>query len=197
MPATPEIINSLQTVIEQLSTANSDKQRQEIIENGHIGLTELGPFHHYGSSGYGRNLIYTGAEFEIILLCWQPQQFSTPHDHNGSLCIMQCVSGELIEQRYQLQACADNHCILSPTELMTLSDGQVTSISDQQGLHKLGNATMTAACSLHFYFPPIHSANAYSEQDGGQKTVFSSFTSEYGVKIAETESEKIQLQVVR
>ncbi|MCJ8341138.1 MAG: cysteine dioxygenase family protein [Pseudomonadales bacterium] len=196
MPAAPRAINNIQTVIEQLSVAGSDQQRLEIIESVPIDLTELRPYHHYGSSSYGRNLIYTGVGFEIILLCWQPQQYSTPHDHQGSLCIMKCISGELTEQRYQLQAKAVNNCILSPTERVTFCDGEVTSITDQQGLHKLGNETAAEACSLHFYFPPIHSANAYNEQDGSQKTVLSVFTSEYGVKTAVTATEKVKLQSV-
>ena len=197
MPAAPRVINNIQTVIEQLSAASSDQQRLELIERIPIDSTELRPYHHYGHSSYGRNLIYTGAEFEIILLCWKPQQYSTPHDHQGSLCIMKCISGELTEQRFLLQAKAGNNCILSPTERITFGDGEVTSITDQQGLHKLGNDTAAVACSLHFYFPPIHSASAYSEQDGSQKTVLSVFTSEYGVKTAVTANEKIKLQAVR
>ena len=197
MPAALRIINHLQTVIEHLSAASSNQQRLEIIENLDIDLTQLRPYHHFGLSRYGRNLIYTGAGFEIILLCWQSQQYSTPHDHNGSLCIMKCISGELTEQRYQLQVSADNNCKLIPSELMTLSNGQVTSITDQQGLHKLGNDTAAAACSLHFYFPPIHSANAYTEHDSSQKTVLSVFTSEYGVKTAAPETEKRKLLAVK
>jgi len=170
-------LNSIDLLIADLKASHSEAQRIAVIENIHLQLADLDVFHHFGISCYGRNLVFSCDEFEIILMCWKPGQHSVAHDHNGSLCVMKCLAGELDEQRFQQR----DHSIY-PIGKYTLAQGRTASITDEQGLHSVGNYSEQDACSLHFYFPPIHNTNIYALENGATKKVTSSFTSEYGVK---------------
>lgn len=177
MISAKQTLNSIELLIADLQVSNSHAQSIALIENIHLQLADVDIYHHFGISSYGRNLVFSCDEFEIILMCWQRGQHSVAHDHNGSLCVMKCLAGMLEEQRYQQR---DEG--LYPIGKYKLAQGCTASITDEQGLHSIGNYSEQDACSLHFYFPPIHKSNVYSLESGVVKKVTSSFTSEYGVK---------------
>jgi len=170
-------VNSIDLLITDLQASLSQEQRIAVIENMHLQLADLDFYHHFGASSYGRNLVFSCEEFEIILMCWQPGQHSVAHDHNGSLCVMKCLVGELDEQRFQ-----QHDQRIHPIGKYTLTQGSTAFITDEQGLHCIGNYSEQDACSLHCYFPPIHNTNIYVLESGATKKVTSSFTTEYGVK---------------
>jgi len=170
-------LDSIELLIADLQVNYSQAQRIAVIESLHLQLSDLELYHHFGTSSYGRNLVFSCDEFEIILMCWQPGQYSVAHDHNGSLCVMKCLVGELGEQRFQ-----KHDQSIYPIGEYTLAQGSTAFITDEQGLHSIGNYSAQDACSLHCYFPPIHNTNIYALENGTTKKVSSSFTSEYGVK---------------
>ena len=173
-------LNSIDRLIGDLQGAKSHSERIALITNMSILLADANHYHYFAESGYGRNLIFSCAEFEVILLCWQPGQTSRAHDHNGSLCVMKCLSGVLDEHRYaKLTGTATG---LYPIGQAQITAGSTAHITDEQGLHRLGNGSQVDACSLHFYFPPIHNTNVYCLEKGQQKQIKSVFTSEYGIK---------------
>lgn len=175
----------LNTLIDDLNTLVCDEQRVALIKEAIIDLSELDKYHHFGERSYGRNLIYSNQNFEVILMCWRSGQQSVAHDHSDSLCVMKCVGGVLEEQRYIKQAITNNAVDeILPTSLNTLALNQAISITDSEGLHSLKNSSAQDACTLHFYFPPIHQANKYDTNSGEATVVNSKFTSEYGVKLA-------------
>jgi len=175
---------NLTALIDDLNTLASDEQRIALIENAVIDLSEFENYHHFGEHSYGRNLIYSNEEFEVILMCWRSGQQSVAHDHSDSLCVMKCIAGLLEEQRYtKKQVSSELTDVIVPTSLSTLELNQAISIRDSEGLHSLQNNSSADACTLHFYFPPIHQANKYDMNSGEKTVVTSKFTSEYGVKL--------------
>lgn len=174
--------NTLEAVIEKLLLTSTDSDRVEAIEQSSLALESVEKYHFYGRESYGRNLVFSCPSFEVILMCWQPKQGSAIHDHGHSKCIMKCLKGELEEHRFQLAAeSEDDHRVVG-SSVNVLRPGSVKDIDDNQGLHQITNNSMSDACSLHFYFPPIHSCNAFCQEKGSKKTVSSKFTSIYGEK---------------
>ncbi|EPJ46215.1 MAG: hypothetical protein OFPII_22420 [Osedax symbiont Rs1] len=171
-------LNVVAHLIEQLQQASTDQARKTLISSIEVSLVDVELYHHFGAASYGRNLVFSNADFEVILMCWQSNQHSTAHDHNGSLCVMKCLAGELEEQRY-IKTATQTPALLA-AEKKRLVAGATSSITDLEGLHSIRNSSQRTACSLHFYFPAIHSTNVYCLKDGSQKSVTSVFTSEYG-----------------
>ncbi|MEH6444896.1 MAG: cysteine dioxygenase family protein [Oceanospirillaceae bacterium] len=177
-----EEISVIDNLIEQLKHCSDDQQRIQIIAQLKIDLNDLGAYHYFGEKSYGRNLIFSNNDFEVILMCWSAGQGTIVHDHSESLCVMQCVAGELDEQRYIEQSSKEEVKFkIKPSQMSTLTRGETCSITDQDGLHSIKNNSTSAACSLHFYFPPIHNVTLYNLQEGVKNTVSGVFTSEYGV----------------
>ncbi len=180
--ATAELKSSpVDAFIKHLHACENNQQRINCVQENGLSLEDLEQYHHFGATSYGRNLVYHHPEFEVILMCWGPQQQSSAHDHNKSLCVMKCLGGELEEQRYSVNPSPQP---LSKTDLAILKTGQSCSITDDQGLHTVGNKTAENACSLHVYFPPISNVTSYSIENSQEKKLVSAFTTEYGVKIA-------------
>ena len=156
-------VASIDRLIDNLHLCKGDQERLACLADNPIALDDLLKYHYFGVNSYGRNLVYHHPDFEIILMCWQPQQKSSIHDHDNSLCLMKCLAGELKEQRY----IGDNHTqLVTEVGSHTLQAGQSVSITDEQGLHAIGNSAQNDACSLHVYFPPISKVNSYGKQYG-------------------------------
>lgn len=172
-------LSPVEVFVDSLHACENDQQRIACVQNSDIALSDLDEYHYFGETSYGRNLIYHHPDFEVILMCWGPQQKSSAHNHSESLCVMKCLGGELEEQRYQSNAFPQP---LTKTELTVLKTGQSVSITDEEGLHTVGNETAENACSLHVYFPPISRVTSFALEDSQTKKLTSCFTSEYGVK---------------
>ncbi|MFT5707655.1 MAG: cysteine dioxygenase [Oceanospirillaceae bacterium] len=175
-------ISVIDKLVEQLKHSSDDQQRIQLIAKLKIDLGDLRAYHYLGEKSYGRNLIFSNDDFEVILMCWSAGQGTIVHDHSESLCVMQCVDGELDEQRYIEQSYKEEMKFkIKPSQLSKLTSGETRSITDQDGLHSIKNNSSSAASSLHFYFPPIHNVTLYNLEEGVKKTASGVFTSEYGV----------------
>jgi cysteine dioxygenase len=129
------------------------------------------------SRNYTRNLVDEGnGKSNLLIVVWNPGKGSPIHDHADAHCVMKILKGSLTETQYKMpisspslspNRTANNPdanitrstCPLLTTSTTTYTENQVAYISDQIGLHKIGNASSTEqAVSLHLYTPP-HAAN--------------------------------------
>ena len=168
--------DAIELLIADLQVAKNSAQSIALIENINLQLEDVQAYHYFGVKSYGRNLIFSCDEFEVILMCWRPGQRSVAHDHNGSLCVMKCLAGTLDEQRFHKSAGA-----ITPIGKYQLASGSTASITDEQGIHSIGNESLENACSMHFYFPPIHHSNLYDLDNAQPRPVQSAFTSQYRI----------------
>lgn len=181
-------LDTLNLLIDDLKKSSSNTERVDLIKEAALDIAELGEYHFFGEKSYGRNLIFSNDDFEVILMCWGSGQKSVAHDHNDSFCIMKCLAGSLHEQRYVKKKTINTdkkiQQSIMPTIIKKMELNETVSIADNEGLHSLMNKSQdSAACTLHFYFPPIHQSKIYDLVDGSQKAVSSIFTSEFGVKL--------------
>ena len=51
---------------------------------------------------YTRNLVYRNNDFEILFLCWSPEQIAPVHGHEGEKCWAKVESGKLQFCNYNL-----------------------------------------------------------------------------------------------
>ena len=50
---------------------------------------------------YNRAEVFASDHVEVLVMTWMPGQTSVPHDHAGSICVMQVLAGEAIEGSYR------------------------------------------------------------------------------------------------
>jgi len=134
---------------------------------------------------YTRNLIHEGnSKFNLILMCW-PEGIESPiHDHADSHCFMRILDGEAKETKYfwPQDQCGPDGALV---EMCTRSVGAGTTayMSDELGLHRVGNSSHTnKLCSMHLYSPPFMDCNIFDERTSKKTNVNMCFYSKYGEK---------------
>ena len=62
------------------------KEVSSSILNSVTEATIVKKYCHYSEAMYTRNRIFRNNDFEIILLCWLPNQMAPIHGHEGEKC---------------------------------------------------------------------------------------------------------------
>ena len=105
----------------------------------------------YEKNTYTRNLIYRNNNFEMYLIYWDGKVVSTIHDHADNGCVFKVLSGELIENRYNIST---NSLITSNT-----LNNKAVYIDNTIAYHSIENPIVTPSASLHIYSPPNYVTN--------------------------------------
>jgi glutamate/tyrosine decarboxylase-like PLP-dependent enzyme/predicted metal-dependent enzyme (double-stranded beta helix superfamily) len=104
----------------------------------------------FGLTGYQRVSVKKHNDlFDLLILSWAPGTQSPIHDHPCERCFLMNISGSMFEERYE----RDNSGILHKVHSEQIPERVATWISDEIGLHSVGNNGSTLACSLHCYIP--------------------------------------------
>lgn len=116
---------------------------------------------------YTRNLIVREARFELMVLCWGPDQASPIHNHEGQDCWMAVLDGEIEEARFEMPDPRVSGPLQSKGALR-FQAGQVAFIRDEMGLHLVRPWPPSGAASvtLHLYSMPYEDCNCYCPDTG-------------------------------
>ncbi len=110
----------------------------------------------FSDDEYARNLVLRTPQFELLVLCWQPGQHSTIHDHAGSLNAIRVRSGELTSRTFRPVAGAAAGA--GPVELVSedrIGPGQPLIGVDRNGIHQLADEAAEPLVTVHVYAPPL------------------------------------------
>lgn len=140
----------LRFLIEGLSacTVNDSAQLLELIAIAGVNAGELEPWADYNHSpldSYGRQLVWHGGHFEVMVMTWLPGDFSAIHDHGyAQWGAVQCF-GTAEHHTYKLKGRHLNYEASLP-----YTPGQIRLVN--RGLiHQMGNSGSESFMSLHIY----------------------------------------------
>ena len=128
---------------------------------------EFEPFASWQEHKYTRNCIARTADYELVLLCWQPQQATAIHCHDDKECWVKVVQGSFEEKMY----CSAEKEV-SDTGVRTLGQFEVTSATEATFLHSLKNTSNQRAMTLHLYMKPIEKCRVYNLDSKEMKVVY-------------------------
>ncbi|KAI9656489.1 MAG: hypothetical protein M1821_004696 [Bathelium mastoideum] len=173
-------INSAEVDVEGLEQLMRNYDSNE-LDWGKFALAD-------SSTNYTRNLVDQGnGTTELLILVWNPSKGSPVHDHADAHCIMRILKGSIKETRY---AWPDKNISgpLQVTQEETVSEGDVSYMSDQLGLHTIMNPDpLETAVSLHLYSPPNAAKDGFSiySKETGKATPIkqSHYYSKFGKRI--------------
>lgn len=116
---------------------------------------------------YTRNLVSTdGKHYTLLILCWGPGKESKIHNHPCDGCYIRNLSGCIKETRYAVLPDSDE---IKMTANKFYCEGQVSYMSDNLGLHKIGNPNPNVgSVTLHLYTPPFQSCKVWSHEGKGE-----------------------------
>jgi len=98
--------------------------------------------------GYACHLLHSEADgsFSIVALVWQPAQATAIHDH-VTWCVSGVIQGTETEARYRLRT--DGYLELA--DATTNVVGDVSGLAPPGDIHRVRNASLDTAISLHVY----------------------------------------------
>ncbi|XP_059058965.1 cysteine dioxygenase-like [Achroia grisella] len=115
-PVLKEKIENLNTLIEELQKLFEHdgvyaSEVEALMLQYESNKTDWERYAFFNSKGlYTRNLVDEGnGKYNLILLCWNPNRESPPHDHSDSHCFMKILDGSLKEVRYEQPKSEDNN----------------------------------------------------------------------------------------
>lgn len=109
---------------------------------------------------YQRQRLYRSSYFEILLLCWQPGQLTTIHDHNDSLNVTKIYQGVLTSRLFTQKDAG-----LSLIQEESLKSNELVSV-DRYQIHQLANTSSDNLITLHIYAKPLKTIQAYCPLSG-------------------------------
>jgi len=102
----------------------------------------------YRDDKYNRIVLKRNELLEMVLICWQPNQFTEIHGHPSGGCLYKVLKGEIVEERY-----SDMKVLLEKSTID--SNNNIQYIDNSICLHKMNNISELPCISLHFYSPPF------------------------------------------
>lgn len=157
-PLTSETLNELVT---SLSEEDSTKYA-DLLLSAKLSSDDFESCCSWSSESYTRNCVIDNEEFELILLCWQPGQFTPIHDHGGEECWVKIIEGEFNETIYKENEAGK----LDVVKTTQSKANDITYMVDFMGFHSLENLSKKKSLSLHLYAKPIRSCQVFDEETG-------------------------------
>ncbi|MBW4641558.1 MAG: cysteine dioxygenase family protein [Goleter apudmare HA4340-LM2] len=110
---------------------------------------------------YQRQLVCRTSRFDMVMICWQPQQCSNIHDHADSLNVTRVYQGVLTSRAFlRNDACKGKESLILNKEEYLQTD-ELTRV-DRYEIHQLANTSAENLVTLHVYARPLTYIQVYS-----------------------------------
>lgn len=134
----------------------SPLKAKEIVLQANVQLEDMmhyADFDHPVEDCYGRKLVYDGGQFEVMVMSWNPGDYSSIHNHGYTEWGVVQVFGNTHHMIYNLK---DNVLAFAKREL--LPKGTAMRVNNAF-IHQMGNATTQRYLTLHIYGSNVLNAN--------------------------------------
>jgi uncharacterized NAD(P)/FAD-binding protein YdhS/predicted metal-dependent enzyme (double-stranded beta helix superfamily) len=119
----------------------------------------------FDTQSYQRQILYRDSSFEIVLVCWQPGQFSTIHDHNGSLNVTRVYRGILTSRTFNRNDSVTGKVFPLLWEEKYLQKDELVEV-DRDRIHQLANTSEQNLVTLNLYAKPLQQMRVYHFRKG-------------------------------
>ncbi|MEO0374225.1 MAG: cysteine dioxygenase family protein [Cyanobacteria bacterium P01_A01_bin.17] len=150
VPASLGRLARIQTLIRSLEcrTVITPEIAKDCVQAANIQAADLQlwtDFEHPVANSYGRQLIYDGGHFEIMVMSWLPGDYSAIHDHGAAQWGAVQSFGEAEHAVFRL-----DQMQLSTVSVHPFSAGTINVVTHDL-IHQMGNSSNQPFLSLHVY----------------------------------------------
>ena len=120
----------------------------DYIKTAAISFEDLLPyadFDHPKEDGYGRQIAVAGKHYEIMVMSWNPGDFSAIHDHGYTTWGAVQVFGHVMHHTFAIKQ--DRFAI---TRKEIIADGTIIKVNHPL-IHQMGNVTSKPYLTMHVY----------------------------------------------
>lgn len=157
---TPRALAALEAELVSLCQGGQDGKRIVRALEAYAGAhRDWERYLRFDERTYTRNKVARNEWFELLVLCWSPDQESPVHDHAGQDCFMGILSGRMEETHFAFPKPGQTGALVE-TRSRVFEAGSVAYIHDSIALHRV-RPVGGRAVSLHLYARPIDVCNVY------------------------------------
>jgi len=113
----------------------------------------------FSDEKYKRNLVKRNDKIEMLIICWNKNQYSCIHDHPINGCILKILAGKIEEHEYVLLL-KDKKEELKLSNINICEKDSIGYQEGTSGLHKIVNGD-NMSVSLHIYAPSNYKLTLY------------------------------------
>ena len=120
----------------------------DFMKKAQITEDDLQPWADYThpmEDGYGRKMVYQTNRYEVMVMTWNPGDYSSVHDHGYTQWGAVQVFGNVMHQTYSN---AGDRFRLGKKEILLY--GSITKVNNAL-IHQMGNVTTSPYLTLHMY----------------------------------------------
>lgn len=119
---------------------------------------------------YQRKLLCRTSRFDMLILCWQPNQFSSIHHHSDSLCVTRVYQGILTSRTFDTKVSPTETASLVKLKEEYLQKNELAAVNRYE-IHQLANTSTENLVTLHVYARPLKNLEVYSPNTGKAELV--------------------------
>jgi predicted metal-dependent enzyme (double-stranded beta helix superfamily) len=126
------------------------------VQEADIDVADLLPFADYDhpkNDGYGRKMVVECEHYEIMVMTWNPGDFSAVHDHGYTSWGAVQVFGHVLHHTFAVK-----HDVFTITKKEILANRTIVKVNNPL-IHQMGNVTSSPYLTLHIYGNSEHSGN--------------------------------------
>ena len=126
----------------------SPKLAKELVEKANVQLEDMmhyASFDHPKEDCYGRQLVFENDHFEVMVMSWNPRDYSSIHNHGHTEWGVVQVFGNTHHMIYSLK-----NNVLSFAKKEILPKGSTIKVNNPL-IHQMGNSTSEPYMTLHVY----------------------------------------------
>jgi len=149
MELTKEVMSPLREVVEYL-TQRISCDEFDCLEALHewfkkVNIKDWEDFVKFKDVTYNRISLESNELYDLLLICWQPNQGSAYHPHPKHGCLVKVLEGRLTEEFRKEEGAA--------IQVNEYKEGDTVYICNDIGIHRVQNMSTQPTISLHLYAP--------------------------------------------
>ena len=152
------LIKSVPGLIESLNNCEKSGY-QNVIGNLELNLEDVKKYCIWDNNKYNRNLVYINDSYQLLILCWQQEQYSSIHNYGGKDCFMYVIDGSIQENVYKIK----QKKIIDCQENIYRQDSNSYMV-DSIGMHSI-KCISKQAVTLHIYAKPIEKYHVFDPKE--------------------------------
>jgi cysteine dioxygenase len=157
-----ERIHTIDALIKALKKGPGGGGYLSILERAQVPSEHFLRLCTWNTKHYTRNCIARTADFELLLICYEPGQSTSIHDYNTEEAWVHPILGSVVEERFE----PPDHGGLRKISSAKLVTDSFSYLHNGRSIHRYINNTEERAATLNLYARPLIKWKVYDERSG-------------------------------
>ncbi|MBX2980182.1 MAG: cysteine dioxygenase family protein [Flavobacteriales bacterium] len=155
-------IHTVDELVRILMEGPGRKGYLHILERVAIPAEDLAPLCRWNPKHYTRNCIARTDDFELLLICYEPDQRTSIHDFATEEAWVHPVIGSVVEERFE----PASGKTLRKAGSAKLDKDSYSYLHNGRSIHRYTNSSGERAVTLNLYARPLRTWKVYDERSG-------------------------------